>query len=131
MASKNILLIAPKAIVGDIVNAADLPCKVLVIHDGFKAMVGLLKLFSSQRPLDGIYVHSATSRVELPSYIEAIRALEKGLERQPLPIWLASEDMQVSSTDVVCVNLPYGTDEAENLTVLTQQLNEMVGGVRT
>ena len=54
MALKNILLVGPKDTVGQIVTSTDLPCKVLVIEDGFKALVGFLKLVLSKRPLDGI-----------------------------------------------------------------------------
>ena len=133
MTLKNILLVGPKETVGQIVTATDLPCKVLVIEDGFKALVGFLKLTLSERPLDGIYIHGETSRVELPTYIQSIRAMETGLGRAHLPICLAVRDGTMPPTedeilDLVVVPLPTGdSSEAQSMS-LTSQLSEFVAG---
>ena len=133
MTLRNILLIGPKDTVGQIVNTTDLPCKVLFIEDGFKALVGILKLLLATRPLDGIYIHGATTRVELPGYVHSIRALEKGLERAPLPICLAVEAGVMSSDldeveELSVVPLPEGASLDEKLASLTSQLSRLVDG---
>ena len=133
MALKNILLVGPKETVGQIVTTTDLPCKVLVIEDGFKALVGFLKLVLADRPLDGIYLHGETSRIELPTYIQSIRAIETGLGRAHLPICLAVSDGIMPPTDddildLAVVPLPTGDSAEAQLESLTSQLSEFVAG---
>ena len=133
MTLKNILLVGPKETVGQIVSSTDLPCKVLVIEDGFKALVGLLKLVLSERPLDGIYIHGETSRVELPGYVQSIRAIETGLGKSPLPICLAVNEgmmppMDDDIVDLAVVPLPDGDSLETRLASLTSQLAAFAAG---
>ena len=133
MTLKNILLVGPKDTVGQIVTSTDLPCKVMVIEDGFKALVGLLKLVLSKRPLDGIYIHGETSRVELPGYVQSIRAIETGLGKNPLPICLAANEgmmppMGGDLADLTLVPLPAGDSTEARLASLTSQLSAFAAG---
>ena len=131
MALKNILLIGPAEIVGEIASVGELPCKVLTIQDGFKALVGLVKLLRSGRALDGIYIHSETSRTELPDYLDMVRAIEIGLGKPPMPICLALDDNEASWSQIpnlVVQNTPRGTSTQERLTALIAQLTKFSEG---
>lgn len=133
MALKNILLIGPEEIVGEIASVGELPCKVFTIHDGFKALVGLVKLLRSTRALDGIYIHGETSRTELPDYIDVVRAIEIGLGKPPLPIWLAINDNAPGWSqmpNLVVKKTPRGDSTQERLTALIAQLTKFSGGIK-
>ena len=133
MALKNILLIGPEEIVGEIASVGELPCKVLTIQDGFKALVGLVKLLRSARALDGIYIHSETSRTELPDYLDIVRAIELGLGKPPMPICLAIDDNDLDWSQIpnlVVQKTPGGNSTQEQLTALTAQLTEFSGDIK-
>ena len=130
---KNVLLIGPKTVLGGITERSDLPCKLLVIHDGFKALVGFLKLKKSNRQLDGVFLHEDASRAELPDYVQMLRAVEMGLALKPIPICLAVsgslDSWQNSGVHgLKVVSKPEGESNDQLLDQLVEQLATFVAG---
>ena len=124
---KNVLLIGPKHFLSDVAERSDLPCKLLVINDGFKALVGLLKLAKTNKRVDGIYLHDESTRAEVPAYVEMIRALERGLKIEATPICLAVDDTTAwqgsELTQLEITVKPSGENLSEDL---VQQLTRFV-----
>ena len=128
---KNVLMIGPKSAFGDLAAQPDLLCKLVSIDDGFKALLGLVKLGVNKTPLSGIHIHEATGRVELPMYVDIIDSLLEGLGIQSIPITIGVRDPsriehQLSHTDVRLVELPTGDTAQDAMKVWVAQVNGLV-----
>ena len=121
-------MIGPREAFGEIASHPGLECKLFVIDDGFKALLGFVKLGVKKTRLAGIYIHQATGRVELPMYFEVLRAIELGISMQETPILVAVrnpgeiEDV-ATSEHVTYVDLPDGATKNQVTVALVIQLN--------
>jgi hypothetical protein len=134
MALQNILMIGPREAFAEIVANPGLQCKLVVIDDGFKALLGFVKLGVKATPLAGIYVHQATGRVELPMYFKVLRSIELGMARPKTPIWVGVRnpdefEHMATSKDLVFVDLPDGDTKKQVIDALIIQLNAFAASV--
>lgn len=130
---KNVLMVGPKDAFGDLGAQPELLCKLVSIDDGFKALLGLVKLAAKNTPLAGIYIHEATGRVELPMYVDIVHSILEGLGIQSTPITIgmrepASISHQFSQTDVRLVELPIGENSEDRMESWVSQVNAFVHG---
>lgn len=130
---KNVLMIGPKDAFGDLAAHPELLCKLVLIDDGFKALLGLVKLGLKKTPLAGIYIHEATGRVELPIYVDVVHSILEGLGVESAPIMIGVREpsrieYQLSQTNVGLVTLPTGETSEDALKALVSQVNSFVNG---
>ncbi len=128
MTLHNILMIGPKEAFAEIADHPGLMCKLLVIDDGFKALLGFVKLSLQATQLAGVYIHQATGRVELPMYFEMLRSIELGMSIESTPIWIgvrnpSSFEAFADREDLSFVDLPDGDTPSQVVEALVGQLN--------
>lgn len=128
MTLHNILMIGPKEAFADIADHPGLMCKLLVIDDGFKALLGFVKLRLKATKLAGVYIHQATGRVELPMYFEMLRSIESGMSIESTPIWVgvrepSNFEKYSDWKDLTFVDLPDGDTPSQVMESLVGQLN--------
>ena len=128
MTLKNILMIGPKEAFAEIAEHPGLMCKLFVIDDGCKALLGFVKLRNKATKLAGVYIHQATGRVELPMYFEMLRSIEAGMSIERTPIWVAVRNPSnfegMSDREALTfVDLPDGDTPSQVVESLVGQLN--------
>lgn len=128
MTLQNILLIGPKEAFSEIADHPGLMCKLFVIDDGFKALLGFVKLSIKATKLAGVYIHQATGRVELPMYFEMLRSIESGMSIENTPIWVGVRNPDrfeefSDRGDLTFVDLPDGDTPSQVIESLVGQLN--------
>jgi hypothetical protein len=134
MALQNVLMIGPREAVGEIASHPGLACKLFVIDDGFKALLGFVKLGVKKTRLAGVYIHQATGRVELPMYFEVLRSIESGMLMPHTPILVGVRNLNefkevVTSENVTFVELPVGETKKQVTDALVIQLNAFAASV--
>ena len=134
MTLQNILIIGPRETFADVAEHPELMCKLLVIDDGFKALLGFVKLRAKGTHLAGIYIHQSTGRVELPMYFEMLRAIESGMSVTNAPIWIAVRDAEKfeafkTHKDLLFVDFPSGDTETQILDSFVTQINAFAASV--
>ena len=134
MALQNVLMIAPRETFGEIASHPGLACKLFVIDDGFKALLGFVKLGVKKTPLAGVYIHQATGRVELPMYFEVLRSIESGMLLPNTPILVGVRNLHefedtAAGERVTFVDLPDGETKKQVTDALVLQLNAFAASV--